>query len=131
MKIKEIPREKLIIRPSMPMFFGGGEIWFEQLDALSVYTDIVTEKFLVDMKDIVRPSTPSRIAVNLNETLDDENVAEVICGGLSSAGKNVQRVVFVGLDRNGKKLVERFLPETQFIYAFIDDYEKAKEWLVG
>ena len=36
--IKEIPIEKLVVRPSMKLDFMGGEIWFEQLDALSVHT---------------------------------------------------------------------------------------------
>lgn len=43
--MKVIQRDKLIIRQSMSMFFGGGEIFFIQLDSLSIYTQLVKKKF--------------------------------------------------------------------------------------
>lgn len=131
MKLKEIPRDKLIIRPSRQLFFGGGELWCEELDALSVHTDIVCDKFREDLRQIQRPSTPSRIVVNLSETLITEEVARTICGGLISSGNTVTKAAFTGLDRASKKLFIKELSGAQFVYTFLSDYEKAKEWAVS
>ena len=131
--MKIIERDRLIIRESFAMYYGGGEIWFEQLDALSVHTEVVKEKFLKDMDMIRRPSSPAFLAVNLNETLVDEELAELIVNGLWCTGRRIIKVVFVGLDKKGKKLIRNQLykkTEDEFVYCFIDDYEKAKEWLV-
>lgn len=131
--MKVIERDKLIIRESVAMYYGGGEIWFEQLDALSVYKEVVIEKFLKDLDMIRRPSSPAFLAVNLNETLVDEELAELIVNGLWNIERRLIKVVFVGLDKAGKKLLVRQLrsrSEDRFVYCFINDYEKAKEWLV-
>lgn len=131
--MKVVERDKLIIRESFAMYYGGGEIWFEQLDALSVYKEVVKEKFLKDLDMIRRPSSPAFLAVNLNETLVDEELAELIVNGLWNIDRRLIKVVFVGLDKAGKKLLQRQLRsrgEDRFVYCFINDYEKAKEWLV-
>jgi hypothetical protein len=131
--MKMIERDKLIIRESFAMYYGGGEIWFEQLDALSVHKEVVKEKFLKDLDMIRRPSSPAFLAVNLNETLVDEELSEVIVNGLWNIGRRIIKVVFVGLDKTGKKLIRNKLrsrTEDKFVYSFMDDYEQAKEWLV-
>lgn len=130
-----IPRDKLIVRKSFAMAFAGGEIWFEQLDALSVYKDIIKEKFTEDLKTIRRPSSPSLIAINLNETVVDGEIVSLIISGLYDARKYIRKVVFVGLEGSGKSLVKAAVKQIQspmeFAYIFINDYEKAKEWLVN
>lgn len=131
--MKYIDRDQLIIRESFAMYFGGGQIWFEQLDALSVHKDIVKEKFIKDLEVIRRPSAPAFLAVNLNETLVDEDIAGMIVAGLRMVERRILKVVFVGLNKEGKKLLKKALRnfmEDKFVYQFIDDYEKAKEWLV-
>lgn len=131
--MKFIDKDLLIIRESFAMYYGGGQIWFEQLDALSVHKDIVKEKFLKDLEVIRRPSAPAFLAINLNETLVDEEIAGVITDGLCKVERRIIKVVFVGLSRDGKKLMKKALKsymEDKFVYHFMDDYEKAKEWLV-
>lgn len=131
--MKVIERDKLIIRESFAMYYSGGEIWFEQLDALSVHKEVVKEKFLKDLDVLRRPSSPAFLAVNLNETLVDEEIAELLVNGLWNIDRRILKVVFVGLDKAGKKLLQRQLrgrSEDRFVYSFINDYEKAKEWLV-
>lgn len=132
-KTKIISKESLIIRPSMAMFFGGGEIWFEQLDALSVHTDIVKEKFIGDLKTIRKPSSPSRIAVNLNETLVDRETAEIIATELLMSEGFITKIAFVGLDFYAKAMFEAVFRKYKcpFVYKYFSDYERAKEWLVG
>lgn len=130
--VKVIPREELIIRESMKLAYCGGEIWFEQLDSLSVYKDIVIEKFTKDMEYMKRPSYPAFIAVNLCNTLVDLEIAELIIKGLTRIERVILKLVFVGLCKADKKLIKSLLKEHRhtFVYAFIDDYEKAKEWLI-
>ncbi len=131
--MKHIDRDKLIVRESFAMYYGGGQIWFEQLDALSVHKDIVWDKFLKDLEVIRRPSAPAFLAVNLNETLVEKDIAELIAGGLQQIERRILKVAFVGLDRDGRKLMKNALlkdKEAKFVHHFFDDYEKAKEWLI-
>lgn len=131
--MKIIDREKMIVRKSFRLPFRNMEIWSEELDALSVYTDVVREKFLEDMKIINRPSSPSLIAVHLNETLVDEEIAGLITSELSKAGKNVRKVAFVGLNFSARRMFKAQLENcgAEFIYNFLNDYEAAKEWLAS
>lgn len=130
--IKYISKDKLIIRESMKMAFMGGEIWFEQLDALSVHTDIVTNKFINDLSHIRKISTPSRIAINLNETLVNEELADLLVTKLAESSKYITKLAFVGLDMSGKRLVKKKFKNINFSFAvnYINDYEKAKIWLM-
>ena len=131
--MKFIDRDRLIIRESFAMYYGGGQIWFEQLDALSIHKDIVRDKFLKDLEIIRRPSTPAFLAVNLNETQVEKDIAEMIANGLWKVERQILKVAFIGLDREGRKLIKKALQsyvEDKFVYHFFEDYEKAKEWLV-
>lgn len=69
--MKKISKENIIIRNSFKLPFSGSEIWGEELDGLNIYTDVVIGKFLKDIVTIRKPSSPSLIAIHLNETLVD------------------------------------------------------------
>jgi len=133
--MKIISKENLIIRESMSLFFCGGEIWFEQLDALSVHKDIILDKFLKDMETIKMPSSPALIGINLDESIVDKEITDTIISNLLQVSQSVRKVVFVGLDNKGKRCMKQSLNNNHkpigFIYTFINDYEKAKEWLVN
>ncbi|NLO41385.1 MAG: hypothetical protein GX115_18210 [Ruminiclostridium sp.] len=131
-KIKIIPREELIIRESKKIPFGNGEIWFEQLDALSVHRDIVRDKFLKDMEILRKPSSPALVAVCLYETDMDDELSELIIRTLSNTGRKLLKVVFVGASRNLQKTMQQIILRfpVPFLIAFMDDYEKAKLWLI-
>ncbi|MBL4938574.1 hypothetical protein JK636_22985 [Clostridium sp. YIM B02515] len=130
--MKKILKENLIIRNSFKLPFSGSEIWGEELDGLNIYTDVVIDKFLRDMVTIRKPSSPGLIAIHLNETLVEENLVNIIVTELKKAENSVQKVVFVGLNRTSQKLMKSSMEilGISFVYAFINDYEKAKEWLV-
>ena len=131
--MKKILKEDLIIRNSFKLPFSGSEIWSEELDGLSIYTDIVIDKFLRDMVTIRKPSSPGLIAIHLNETLVEENLVNIIVTELKKAESSIQKVVFVGLNRTSQKLMKASMEVVgvSFGYIFINDYEKAKEWLVN
>lgn len=130
--MKRIEKQDLIIRESMKLAFAGGELWGEELDSLSIHTDIVKEKFLRDMAVIRRPSSPSLIAVHLKDTLVTQQLAELIVSELSQASRFIRKLAFVGLDRDAKRLVMRLMKQHPHNFAvnYMVDYEKAKEWLV-
>lgn len=130
--MKIISKDNLIIRDSFKSPYAGGEIWYESLDALSIYTELVREKFLKDMETIRRPSTPAFIVIHLHETLVDRDLAEVIVNQLSGVNRRLVKVVFVGIDHNVKRLFNSLLKQVNctFSYQFIDDLEKAKKWLL-
>lgn len=126
-------RDELIVRPSFKMAFGGGEIWFEQLDALYDFTELVMDKFRSDVPVFSRPSMPSVIAVNLKETLVTDELAELMARSFSEAGRSVTRVAFVGVDGDGRGIIKKYLRKypAQYAYKLMSDFEKSKEWLVG
>ena len=130
--VKEIPTDKLIVRPSIKLAFMGGEIWFEQLDSLSIHTELAMDKFLSDLKQIRKISSPSRIAVNVNETLVTDEFADILVNELCSSDKFITKLVFVGTDFETKrKIKKRFNKKyCSFPVGFINDYEKAKIWLM-
>jgi len=118
-------------KKSFSMFFGGGEIWFEHLDGIYNYYDIVISKFENDYEKFNKPSSPSLIAINLDETIINENIVCTISNKLINGNKKLSRVVFVGLDKKSKKMFSKTLKNhINFALEFINDYEKAKEWLV-
>ncbi len=131
--MKIIEKEKLIIRKSFKITFKNGEIWAEELDSLSIHTEVAKKKFLMDLEQIKKPSMPAYISINLNETLVDENFAILLVNGLSSIRRPIMKVVFIGLDRKARKIFDNLFRTTphNFIYTSINDFEKAKEWLIN
>ncbi|MDR2932598.1 MAG: hypothetical protein LBV27_05765 [Oscillospiraceae bacterium] len=112
--------------------FRGSEIWGIELDSLSVYTDIVEDKFLRDMAYARRPSTTSIIAVHLTDTLVTDALTDLMVSSLCGAVPNVRKVAFIGLDKKTGKKMRLILEEKRcgFRFDFFSDYEKAKQWLV-
>lgn len=124
-----------IDKKSFAMFFGGGEIWFEHLDGMYALKAQVIKKFLEDTPSIAKPSAPSLIAVNLDETDVDEEIIALITDTYIKNAQYIQKVVFVGLNRQAqgmmKRAFEKRRSEVGFTIAYIHDFEKAKEWLTG
>lgn len=113
------------------MFFGGGEIWFEHLDGIYGYTNLAIEKLEKDYQEFKRPSLPSLIAINLDETEVNDRLLQAVTEKLLHGEKRFTRVVFVGVNRSEIRKIKHLLQEASFIYNFINDFEKAKEWLIG
>jgi hypothetical protein len=122
-------------KKSFAMYFCGGEIWFEHLDGMYSFTDEVMHKFIYDTQNVTKPSAPSLIAVNLDETDVNEKIVDLITDTYIKNTRYIHKVVFVGLNRYSRKLMEKAFQkredEYQFTVNYINDFEKAKEWLVG
>lgn len=127
-------QNNVIIRKSFSMAFQGGEIWFCQLDALYEEKELVMEKFHKDMDSIRRPSATGLVGINLNQTAVDGEMAAEIANRLIEFEK-LRRVVFIGVNRKIKHVIKKQLSHSGktigFLYTFIEDFEKAKLWLVG
>jgi len=130
--MKEISKDDLIMHSSMELPYEGGSIYFSSLDALNIYTDIAKSKFLEDINIVKRPSTSKLLAVHLKETLFNKDLAQFIITQLVQLNNPVRKLVFVGLDSKGKRLMSNTINECNLIvlYIFCNDYEKAKEWLI-
>jgi hypothetical protein len=122
-------------KKSFAMYFGCGEIWFEHLDGMYSFIDEVMNKFIEDTLNIAKPSAPSLIAVNLDETDVNEKIITLITDTYIKNTRYIHKVVFVGLDKHSEKLMKwtfkRRTAEYLFAVNYLNDFEKAKEWLVG
>lgn len=128
LKAEELPGVK---KKSFSMYFGGSEIWFEHLDGIYSYTDTALEKLEKDYPSFRKPSGPSLIAINLDETEINDRLISAIAEKLMNGGKRFTRVVFVGTDSYSKRKIKKSLAGSGFALSFINDFEKAKEWLVS
>lgn len=118
-------------KKSFSMAFGGGEIWFEHLDGIYENTALAVEKLENDYAEFRKPSMPSLIAINLDETGVDDTLIDALAEKLLNGGKRFTRAAFVGVDRSAKKRIEKRFARAPFAVKFINDFEKSKEWLVG
>ena len=120
------------IKKSFWMSVDGGDVWFEHLDGIYEYETLVVEKLISDYETFRYPSMPSLIAVNLYETMITDNIIDNIAEKLTGK-KHFTRVVFVGADKISRHCIRRSLSKrnSTFALAFIDDFQKAKEWLVS
>lgn len=118
-------------KKSFALPFNNGEIWFEHLDGMYQYGELVRSKLAKDCEVFLKPSSPSAIGIVLFETNVTSEIADDLICVLTSPKKLFQRVCFLGTDKKIKKmLTERLKHTNRFQYAFINDFEKAKEWLL-
>lgn len=115
-------------KKSFSLPYNGGEIWCEHLDSLCDKRELLLEKFRKDLVMIAKPSTSSFIAVNLDETDVDRELIDTIFYAFLSMKKSIRKVVFVGLSPEMKRYAKRL--SADFVVNCLDDFEKAKEWLL-
>lgn len=119
-------------KKSFTLPYRGGEIWFEHLDGMYQYTDLVLNKLKNDSHIFLLPSKPSQIGFVLDETLVTKDIVEKTVNLLCGGRKRFMRVCFIGTDRKIKKMFCNALKgKSNFAFSFINDFEKAKEWLVS
>lgn len=123
-----------IKKKSFSLHYNNGEIWCEHLDSLGDQKQIVKNKFSEDLLEAKKVSAPSYIAVNLDETLVDRDILEMVLYSYRDMDKDLKKVVFIGLSRRNVRLMKKIIKESNkeitYIATCINDFEKAKEWLV-
>jgi len=115
-------------KKSFSMPYNGGEIWFEHLDGISDEVQL-KQKLEQDLIQIKKPSTSSFIAINLNETIVNQEVMAFILEKLYSSDKLLRKVVFVGLNTKLKRYIKQ-QKNVNISMNCMDDFEKAKKWLI-
>ena len=125
---RELPGYK---KKSFILPFNGGEIWCEHLDGIYGNEDLVLQKLAGDLPLFTRPSSTSCIAVAVAETVLTDNIINALVSAFTNTAKKFTRVAFIGADSYSKRLLRKKLKNCGFAVKFIDDFEKAKEWLVS
>lgn len=115
-------------KKSFALYYNGGEIWCEHLDSMCGERELILEKFNHDMEVIRRPSTSSYIVIDLDETEVDEALLDHIIDSMKGLEKQLCKVAFVGLNSKMKRFIKA--KDSNFVIRCIDDFEKAKEWLI-
>lgn len=123
-----------IKKKSFSLHYNKGEIWCEHLDSLGDHKKIVMNKFNEDLLELKKVSAPSFIAVNLDETMVDRDILEMVLYSYRDLDKDLKKVVFIGLSRRNVRLMKKIIRESDkkitYITGCINDFEKAKECLV-
>ncbi len=117
---------------SMKLAFHGGEIYFLHLDAFGDREDLVLSRIAADAPTMLRPSYPAFAGVNVDETILTPRIIEAIVDVLADERKVFRKIAIVGCSGKDRRVFERALAEARVDYpvAFINDFEKAKEWLI-
>nr|WP_294487557.1 hypothetical protein [uncultured Anaerosporobacter sp.] len=120
-----------IKKKSFSLHYNKGEIWCEHLDSLGDHKKIVMNKFNEDLLELKKVSAPSFIAVNLDETMVDRDILEMVLYSYRDLDKDLKKVVFIGLSRRNVRLMKKIIRESDkkitYITGCINDFEKAKE----
>ncbi|MGM9637613.1 MAG: hypothetical protein ACI3YK_06480 [Eubacteriales bacterium] len=96
------------------------------------YTDLVLAKLEKDSCSFLSLSKPSQIGFVLDETVVTQELGDQIADYLCGGRKKFMRGCFIGTNRRIEHMFRQALDGTSnFIFAFINDFEKAKEWLVS
>ena len=113
-------------KKSFSLPYHGGEIWCEHLDGMTA--ELAVSKLEGDLAQLTRPSTSTRIALNVQETPIEPSLIDAISSAFFL--KRPTRVAFVGVDAKNRRRFQRELEGAAFPMAFFDDFEEAKQWLI-
>lgn len=113
---------------SFAIGYAGGSIWIEHLDAMD--EEDLMPKLTRDLREIRKPSTSSFLAVNVDKTPLSSETFSSILGALDAVDKPFLKVTFVGLAPKLKRYANKHRGGVHFVFACIDDFELAKEWLL-
>ena len=122
-------QEAAIKKKSFELNHHNGTIWCEHLDGMGGYEDEVIAKFLEDKRTFLRPSVSSFMILNLDKTHMTEQIANTIVTVILESEKPFRKIVFVGVKAHLRNQFGIII-QKGILINFIDDYEKAKEWLL-
>jgi len=116
------------------MPFAGTEIWFSELSGIGNQQDLIRKKLLEQSQVFGKMIGRANVAVNLVDTRLDKSGRQLLSSMILENRGHIKRLVFVGsgfLDRiHLRARLGRNRGTLGFRYGFLDDYEKAKLFLV-
>lgn len=116
---------------SFELSFRGGSIWCEHLDSMGGMEAEVIRKLQADACSFARPSVSARMIVNLDETVVTDAIAACVAECITGCGKRFVRIAFVGPGRREQRQIAALMQGCGAQLAFLSDYERAKEWVMG
>lgn len=125
---KNLPGYK---KKSFVLHYNGGEIWFEHLDGIYGYENLVLEKLANDTHEFLRPSSTSFICFVFDETTVTNAIINAVENSVCKSGKQFLKVAFTGIDRRNANKIKKRLSGNGFAVGFLDGLEYAKEWLLS
>ena len=127
-KGEELPgfRKKSFVLP-----YNGGEIWFEHLDGIYGFEELVLKKLDGDVPVFSMPSSPSFLCFVFDETVVTDRIIEAVTHSILDSGKRFMKIAFVGLDRPASRKVKKQLSGKGFGIGFLKGLEDAKQWLLA
>ncbi len=124
----DIIQQAGIKKKSFELNYNGGQIWCEHLDGMGAYADEVVSKFIKDKSVFSRPSISSFMIINLDQTDIIESIVDTIVTTISESDKVFRKIAFVGVNARWHQPLSK-IKKRGIAVRFLDDYEKAKEWL--
>lgn len=118
-------------KKSFALPYNGGEIWFEHLDGIYGFEELVLEKLSRDAEIFSRPSSPAFACFAFDETDITDKIVNAVKHAVCDSGKRFLKVAFVGLDRKSVRKFRKALSENGFLTGFLKGLEDAKEWLLA
>ena len=119
-----------IKKRSFELNYNGGTIWCEHLDGMGTFEDEVITKFTEDKRLFSRPSVSSFMIIDLDETDVTELIVRTIVDAVLETNKLFRKIAFVGVEKYWHKQISA-IKQKGIAVRFIDDYEKAKEWVIS
>ena len=126
----DIIQQAAIKKKSFELNYNGGTIWCEHLDGMGTLEDEVIAKFNEDKKLFSRPSVSSFMIIDLDETDITEHIVNTIVDAILESNKVFKKIAFVGVEKHWHKQLGT-IKQKGIAVRFIDDYEKAKEWVIS
>lgn len=118
------------IKKSFILPCNGGEIWFEHLDGIYDYEELVLKKLANDMPKFSRPASSSLVCFVFSETIVADRIINALKQSILEGGKRYMNIAFVGLDAKSVRRVKKELSGKGFGVGFMKGSEDAKEWLI-
>lgn len=118
-------------KKSFALPYNGGEIWFEHLDGIYGFEELVLEKLSRDAEMFSRPSSPAFACFVFDETEITDKIINAVKRAVCNSGKRFLKVAFVGLDGKSARKFRKKLSGNGFEMNFSDGIEDAKEWLLA
>ena len=88
----------------------------------------IVSKFIKDKSAFSRPSVSSFMIINLDQTDITESIVDTIVTTISESDKVFRKIAFVGVNARWHQPLSK-IKKRGIAVRFLDDYEKAKEWL--
>lgn len=116
---------------SFALPYNGGEIWFEHLDGIFGFEELVLEKLNREAELFTKPSASAYVCFVFDETEVTDKIINAVKSAIVESGKRFLKIAFVGLDGKSTRKFKKKLLGNGFEMNFLGGIEDAKEWLLA